>query len=84
MAADDSAEIFARAAKLDGRLDVIESEPGVREPGFPTKPMSCGDPCLHDVVACSGKGVFANQNTVCRFRNQFTIETLASHFGLDD
>ena len=30
------------------------------------------------------KGMFANQNTVCRLRNQFTIDTLTKRFGLQD
>lgn len=29
-------------------------------------------------------GLFANQLTVCRLRNKFTIERLSRHFGLDD
>jgi hypothetical protein len=30
------------------------------------------------------KGLFANQNTVCRLRNKFTLEKLRAHFGLED
>ena len=30
------------------------------------------------------KGLFAIQHTACRLRNQFTIEKLTQHFGLDD
>lgn len=30
------------------------------------------------------KGMFANQNIVCRLRNQFTLERLYSHFGLSE
>ncbi len=30
------------------------------------------------------KGLFANQLTACRLRNQFTIDRLTQHFGLDD
>lgn len=29
-------------------------------------------------------GMFANQNTVCRLRNRFTIERLLEHFDLED
>ena len=29
-------------------------------------------------------GMFANQNTVCRLRNSFTLERLIEHFGLED
>ncbi len=29
------------------------------------------------------KGLFAIQHTACRLRNQFTIEKLTQHFGLD-
>jgi hypothetical protein len=28
-------------------------------------------------------GMFANQNTACKLRNQFTIERLTERFGLD-
>jgi hypothetical protein len=28
------------------------------------------------------KGMFANQNTVCRLRNKFTLERLIDRFGL--
>ncbi|MFC1735515.1 endonuclease NucS domain-containing protein [Candidatus Hydrogenedentota bacterium] len=30
------------------------------------------------------KGFFANQNTVCRLRNKFTLERLARFFGVDE
>ncbi len=30
------------------------------------------------------KGLFAVQHTACRLRNQFTIERLTRHFGLED
>ena len=30
------------------------------------------------------KGLFAIQHTACRMRNQFTIERLTKHFGLED
>ncbi|WP_127550624.1 endonuclease NucS domain-containing protein [Actinoplanes sp. OR16] len=30
------------------------------------------------------KGLFANQNSACKLRNRFTLETLARRFGLDD
>ncbi|WP_339270625.1 hypothetical protein NYE54_05510 [Paenibacillus sp. FSL K6-1330] len=30
------------------------------------------------------KGMFANQNSACKLRNQFTIETLTEHFQLDE
>jgi len=30
------------------------------------------------------KGFFANQNSACKFRNQFTLEHLTKAFGLDD
>jgi hypothetical protein len=30
------------------------------------------------------KGMFANQNTVCKLRNRFTLERLIKHFGLED
>lgn len=30
------------------------------------------------------KGMFANQNSACKLRQQFTIERLVAHFGLDD
>jgi hypothetical protein len=30
------------------------------------------------------KGLFAVQHTACRLRNQFTIEKLTQHFGLED
>lgn len=30
------------------------------------------------------KGMFANQNTVCKLRNQFTIETLTTRFELEE
>lgn len=29
-------------------------------------------------------GMFANQNSACRLRNQFTLERLVQHFGLDE
>lgn len=29
------------------------------------------------------KGMFANQNTVCKLRNRFTLDRLADHFDLD-
>ncbi len=29
------------------------------------------------------KGLFANQNTVCRLRNRFTLDRLQRHFGLE-
>jgi hypothetical protein len=29
-------------------------------------------------------GMFANQNTVCKLRNQFTLERLAEHFDLGE
>lgn len=29
------------------------------------------------------KGMFANQNPVCELRQEFTLERLAAHFGLD-
>lgn len=29
-------------------------------------------------------GMFANQNTVCRLRNRFTLDRLYDHFGVDD
>jgi len=30
------------------------------------------------------KGMFANQNSACKLRQEFTLERLATHFGLDD
>jgi hypothetical protein len=30
------------------------------------------------------KGMYANQNTVTKLRNRFTLEKLVNHFGLDD
>ena len=30
------------------------------------------------------KGMFANQNTVCKLRSRFTIETLTARFGLEE
>jgi hypothetical protein len=30
------------------------------------------------------KGLFASQHTACRLRNQFTIERLTRHFGIED
>lgn len=30
------------------------------------------------------KGLFANQNSACALRNQFTIDEVSRHFGLDD
>jgi hypothetical protein len=30
------------------------------------------------------KGLFANQNTVCKLRNRFTLERLAQRFGLEE
>ena len=30
------------------------------------------------------KGMYANQNTVTKLRNKFTLERLIKHFGLDD
>lgn len=30
------------------------------------------------------KGMFANQNTACRLRNKFTLDTLTERFGLTD
>lgn len=30
------------------------------------------------------KGMFANQNSACKLRQEFTLERLAQHFGLDD
>lgn len=29
------------------------------------------------------KGMFANQNSACKLRQEFTLERLAKHFGLD-
>ena len=29
------------------------------------------------------KGMFANQNSACKLRQEFTLERLALHFGLD-
>jgi hypothetical protein len=31
-----------------------------------------------------GKGLFSNQNTVCKLRNRFTLEKLLAHFDLDE
>ena len=30
------------------------------------------------------RGMFANQNTVCKLRSQFTLEKLVKHFGLEE
>lgn len=30
------------------------------------------------------KGMFANQNSACKLRNQFTIERLTEHFRLEE
>ena len=30
------------------------------------------------------KGMYANQNTVTKLRNKFTLERLVKHFGLDE
>ena len=30
------------------------------------------------------RGMFANQNSACRLRQEFTLDRLAEHFGLDD
>ncbi|WP_228468790.1 hypothetical protein [Paenibacillus sp. JNUCC32] len=30
------------------------------------------------------KGMFANQNSACKLRNQFTIERLTHHFQIDE
>lgn len=30
------------------------------------------------------KGMFANQNSACKLRQEFTLERLAEHFGVDD
>jgi hypothetical protein len=30
------------------------------------------------------KGMFANQNTVCKLRNRFTLERLRARFGLEE
>lgn len=30
------------------------------------------------------KGLFSNQNTVCKLRNRFTLDKLTKHFNLDD
>ena len=30
------------------------------------------------------KGMFANQNSACKLRQEFTLARLAQHFGLDD
>lgn len=30
------------------------------------------------------KGLFANQNSVCKLRQEFTLHRLAQHFNLDD
>ena len=34
--------------------------------------------------AVQRKGLFANQNTACKLRNQFTLNTLYKEFDLDD
>lgn len=33
--------------------------------------------------SCWEKGMFANQNPVCELRQEFTLDRLAKHFGLD-
>ncbi len=30
------------------------------------------------------KGLFSQQNTVCKLKNDFTLQKLAAHFHLDD
>ena len=30
------------------------------------------------------KGMFANQNSACKLRQEFTLERLADHFGIDE
>lgn len=30
-----------------------------------------------------GEGMFANQNSACKLRQEFTLERLAQHFDLD-
>ena len=30
------------------------------------------------------KGMFANQNSACKLRNRFTLDQLATAFGLED
>lgn len=30
------------------------------------------------------KGMFANQNSACKLRQEFTLERLAEHFGVED
>jgi hypothetical protein len=29
------------------------------------------------------KGMFANQNSACKLRQEFTLDRLATHFGVD-
>lgn len=35
-------------------------------------------------LAVHKKGLFANQNSACKLRNRFTLDTLYAEFGLDD
>ena len=30
------------------------------------------------------KGMFANQNSACKLRQEFTLQRLAAHFGVDE
>jgi len=35
-------------------------------------------------LAIQKKGLFANQNSACKLRNRFTLNTLYTEFGLED
>jgi hypothetical protein len=35
-------------------------------------------------LAVHAKGLFANQNSACKLRNRFTLNTLYAEFGLED
>lgn len=35
-------------------------------------------------LAVRKKGLFANQNSACKLRNRFTLNTLYTEFGLED
>lgn len=44
---------------------------------------SCGDPARPLEDAFWEKGMFANQNSACTLRQEFTLAELADHFDVD-
>jgi hypothetical protein len=65
-----------KAARMDENADDPErSEYLVRVEWLKTRPV--GEPIWQ-------KGMFANQNSVCKLRNKFTLDTLVQQFGLEE